>query len=120
MACASPKINSDTKLATAGYFQLRWHDESDGSFQLQQASNLDFADAVTIYQGPDQATVVSGLPDGDYFYRIRGNGQAWSEPLKVSVQHHSLAKAFAFFGLGAGMFVAMLAVLLKGVRCKEG
>lgn len=118
-ALASPQINSDTKLSTAGYFQLRWQDSASQSFQLQQASNAAFRDAATLYRGPDQATVISGLPDGDYFYRIRGDEQQWSEPLKVSVKHHSLGKALGFFGLGASMFLVMLVLLIKGARRKE-
>ena len=116
VAGASPKLNSDTKLSTAGYFQLSWQDESGLSYQLQQASYPDFRDAVTLYQGPDQATVISGLPDGDYFYRVRNEDESWSKAFKISVKHHSLAKALGFFSLGAAMFIVMIVLLIKGAR----
>ena len=119
-ACAAPKINSDTKLSTAGYFQLRWKDDPNHSFQLQQASTADFRDSVILYQGPDQARVISGLADGDYFYRVANDKQQQSDTIKVTVKHHSLAKALGFFGLGAAMFVVMLALLIKGATRKEG
>lgn len=117
--CASPKISSDSKLSTAGYFQLSWQDDSAHSFQLQQATRADFREAVTLYQGSDQATVISGLPDGDYFYRVANENHQLSKPIKVSVKHHSLSKALAFFGLGAVMFVIMVSLLIRGATRKE-
>ncbi|MGR8931250.1 MAG: fibronectin type III domain-containing protein [Gammaproteobacteria bacterium] len=118
-ASASPKLNSDTKLSTAGYFQLSWQDSSSQSFTLQQASNAEFRDAATLYRGPDQATVISGLPNGNYFYRVRSSDGQWSKTMEVSVKHHSLVKALGFFGLGAVMFITMVALLLNGARRKE-
>jgi len=117
--CASPKLNSDTKLSTAGYFQLSWQDDTGQSFQLQQAPHPTFEDAVTLYDGSDRATVISGLPNGDYFYRVRSDDGLWSDTLKVSVKHHSLAKALGFFGLGAVMFIVMVVLLINGIRRKE-
>ncbi len=118
-AYASPRISSDTKLSTAGYFQLSWHDQSGASFQLQQSRTGDFRDAVTLYRGPDRATVISGLPNGDYFYRVANAEHEWSHTLKVTVEHHTLGKALGFFGLGASMFVVMLTLLIKGAARKE-
>jgi len=116
---ASPNLNSDTELSTAGYFQLSWKDEANQSFVLQQSTRSDFRDAITIYQGPDQATVISGLPDGDYFYRVASDSHQWSEPTEVKVKHHSLTKALGFFGLGAFMFILMTTLLIKGATRKE-
>jgi len=113
---ASPKLNSDTELSTAGYFQLSWKDKASQSFVLQQSTRSDFRDAIDIYLGPDQATVISGLPDGDYFYRVESDTQSWSKAFKISVKHHSLAKALGFFSLGAAMFIVMIVLLIKGAR----
>lgn len=119
IAVASPTIHSDTELSTAGYFQLNWQDESEQSFLLQQSSQADFHDPITLYQGPDQATVISGLPDGDYYYRVANEDHQWSKPVKVTVKHHSLTKALGFFGLGAIMFIVMVTLLIKGATCKN-
>lgn len=116
---ASPKLNSDTELSTAGYFQLSWKDKASQSFVLQQSTRSDFRDAIDIYLGPDQATVISGLPDGDYFYRVESDTHQWSKPIEVKVEHHSLAKALGFFGLGAFMFIVMTTLLIKGATRKE-
>lgn len=86
-------------------------------FELQQATQADFGDADTLYQGPDKASVISGLPNNTYYYRVRfANEPNWSEAISVEVKHHSLARAFGFFGLGIVMFIITVIVLLKGTR----
>lgn len=113
-------------MSTAGYFQLTWSDptpapDSGDQFELQQATQADFSDAVTRYQGSDQATVISGLADQTYYYRVRhSNLDDWSNGVTVQVKHHSLARAFSFFGLGLVMFIVTLTVLLKGAHKHPG
>jgi len=112
-----PQLDSDTTLSTAGYFRLSWHDESSVEYVLQQSRSDSFNNARTLYHGRDQASVISGLADGHYYYRI-GNtatGQ-WSDPLEVEVKHHTLTRAFGFFTLGAVMFLATLGVLIFGTQ----
>lgn len=117
--CASPQLNSDTILSNAGYFQLRWSDETSRSFRLQQSSSADFNQTVTLYQGPDKATVISGLPNGMYFYRVANDQQQWSNSIIVTVKHHSLAKALSFFAVGAIMFIVMVTLLIRGTKRKD-
>ena len=117
---ASTTLNVNSHLATAGYFQLDWT-VSDNllkqEVELQQAGNADFSDARSIYRGRDSATIISGLSDGEYFYRIKSQAESgWSETVMVKVEHHSLSKAFIFFALGAAMFIALLIVLMRGAR----
>jgi hypothetical protein len=120
IAHAQPQLESDTDLSTEGYFQLSWHSEQPGNFELQQAPSEDFHHARSIYQGEDMATVISGLPNGRYFYRVRHeNSTTWSEPVRVAVKHHPLSRAFGFFSLGAVMFLATLLVLIKGARSRR-
>jgi len=114
---AGPQLDSDTTLSTAGYFRLTWRDVPGAEYELQQAQSDNFNDARTLYHGRDQASVISGLANGHYYYRI-GNtatGQ-WSEPLEIEVKHHTLTRAFGFFTLGAVMFLATLGVLISGTR----
>lgn len=119
-APATPSLTSDSTRPTAGYYQLNWSGASTTSFQLQESRQADFAGAVTLYQGPDRATVLTGRPDGDYYYRLRildtdGAGP-WSDPLEVQVRHHPLARALLFFALGALVFLATLVAILAGNR----
>jgi len=90
---------------------------SSSQYELQQADNKEFTNPKTVYVGPDEAAVISGLPSQLYFYRVRlANKNEWSTPIQVEVKHHSLVRAFGFFALGAGMFAIMIIVLIKGAR----
>lgn len=110
-------------LSSAGYFRLSWTvnlNPSHGNipqFELQQATHADFNDAITRYQGADRATVISGLANNIYFYRVRLSGEDdWSKTVAVEVKHHPLSRAFSFFALGIAMFIITVTVLLKGAR----
>jgi hypothetical protein len=120
IAYAQPQLESDTGLSTEGYFQLSWHSEQPGNFELQQSPSEDFHLAHSIYRGQDMATVISGLPNGRYFYRVRQeDNPIWSDPVRVEVKHHPLSRAFGFFSLGAVMFLATLVVLIRGARSQR-
>jgi len=125
-----PMLTTDTKLATAGYYQLSWQAGPDGAshkdlrFELQQSSVDDFHSVKTIYRGPDRASVISGQPDGDYYYRIRIQAEqattAWSHPVAVKVRHHSLNKAWWFFITGAVVFfITLLFIVVKSRHMDE-
>ena len=116
-APAAPLLETSTAVATAGHFQLSWSDSEAESFELQRAAGPEFRDPVTVYHGPDLATVRSGMSDGTYYYRIRaidGGPGPWSEPLKVVVAHHPLSRAFAFFTVGGIVFLATLVLIIAG------
>jgi hypothetical protein len=117
---AAPSLESDTGLATAGYYQLQWTGSDDGDYELQESRRADFAAPVTLYRGRDRATMLTGRPDGEYHYRLRmlhedGPGP-WSEGLRVEVRHHPLSRALLFFAMGALVFIATLAAILVGNR----
>jgi hypothetical protein len=63
---------------------------------------------------------MTGLPNGRYTYRIRVVENAspgpWSTPASVTVAHHSLIRAFSFFGVGLLVFLATIALILRGER----
>jgi len=118
-----PLLYSNTALANAGYYQLKWHLSSgrETVFELQEAARRTFQHPQQIYRGEDLARVLSGRPDGEYFYRIRAifdNGKPgpWSKTVHVRVDYLPLSRAFTFFGLGALVFVATLFVILHGIR----
>jgi hypothetical protein len=111
---AKPSLSSDTDVSTAGYFQLSWSSEHDDEYILEQSTSADFISPIEIYRGQQTATVLSGLANGEYFYRVKTPQSEWSEVVQVVVTHHTLIKAFAFFALGAVMFLILLVVLLQG------
>jgi hypothetical protein len=111
----SLQLESDTDVATAGYYQLRWYSASP--VILEESQTAEFASPRVIYHGSDAARVMSGKPDGDLYYRIRSSDHnAPSNVVKVTVRHHSLERAFAFFALGATVFVATLLLIVTGAR----
>lgn len=114
----SPSTSND------GVAKLSWHAPSDTAVSLQQSTNSGFSDARTIYHGPDTATTVTGLADGRYFYRAALNIEneappGWSEPVELTVTHHSLTKAFTFFTLGVIVFLATLIMIMTGSKGKD-
>lgn len=121
LSCAI-ELESDTQVATAGYYQLTWHNADENvSFEIQEADNAAFHQAEPLYQGRDRATVVTGRSDGTYYYRARlvdvnGTTGAWSDTVKVRVEHHPLSRALGFFTVGAVVFLAILIAILVGNR----
>jgi len=119
---ANIHLESDSVVATAGYFRLSWllqtaTDESHIEYQLQRSQQADFSRFKEIYRGPDLARVVSGKPNGDYYYRVRAlqDGvpvSSWSDTTRVTVAHHSIVRALLFFLAGAVVFFSLLTYLL--------
>ena len=117
----SPSLSSDTEIASAGFYRLSWQKTGDAvQVELQEANDPSFAHAALHYQGPDDASVISGKPNGTWYYRAREiNGQQagpWSETVKVTVAHHPLSRAFMFFSLGVIVFVATLLMVISGTK----
>jgi len=107
-------LRSDTDVATAGYFQLSWN--ADEPIRLVESKSADFTNSSTIYTGSDSGRTVSGRRDGELFYRLEsaGSGAVLGGPLRVIVAHHPLSRALSFFGVGAFVFVATLALIVVG------
>jgi hypothetical protein len=111
----SPRLEANPQLATAGFYQLRWY--SARPVELEEAQAPDFSSSRTIYEGSDAARVMSGKPDGVFYYRVRDSDDGtFSNVVEVTVRHHSLQRAFAFFGLGAVVFLATLLLIATGAR----
>lgn len=112
------EIRPNTDVATAGYYQLLW--SSEEPIVVEEARSRDFADPQVIYRGADNATVLSGKRDGDWYYRARTAepGSEFGAPVRVTVRHHPLGRAFGFFALGAVVFLATLSLIVTGARAE--
>ena len=110
------RLASDTEVATAGNFQLRW--TADSAVELEEATSPDFRTARSVYSGRDKARVMSGKADGAWYYRARpaDSGGNWSNTVKVTVRHHPLGRAIGFFVVGALVFSATLLLIIGGAR----
>ncbi len=116
-----PQLESDTEVATAGYYRLEWLAKEVTDFVLEESRQPSFNQSRILYQGPDTARIISGRADGDYYYRVRdvntrGGKNIWSEVVYVQVKHHSRSRAFLFFAIGAMVFVATLVMIIIGNR----
>lgn len=113
----APGLSVDSEIATAGYYRLRWESGS-GPFELQEAADPGFHSATILYRGPDLATVISGKPDGTWYYRVRASLEnrhgPWSDPITVSVSHHDLSRAVLFLLLGLCVFAATVLMITRG------
>lgn len=121
-AGAALKLQADTDVATAGYFQLHW-DAGQSTNRLVESRDPEFENRRVVYEGPDTARLMSGKRDGQYYYRLertRPSDSLASEPeivsntLQVTVSHHSTERAFTFFAIGAVVFLATLIMVLAG------
>ncbi len=103
-----------------GVIKLSWDLPENSQIELQQI-NLTTSKIKTLYIGPDNSTVITGLPDGQFKFRGRlvspdTSPEAWSEPVKVTVTHHPLSRAALFFMLGALVFVMTVGLIIMGSR----
>jgi hypothetical protein len=120
--------NKPTELSESGYIKLSWKlngadaPANNFTFELQRSAHQDFEQSIPIYQGPDYASFISGLPDGDYYYRARviakdgTQTSDWSAPVLVQVKHHSLSLALLLCGIGAAVFLITVGIVVQGVR----
>jgi len=106
----------------SGFFKLSWSIEhrNDVKFRIVESRDPSFKNYKVKYEGPDLATFVSGLSNGEYYYRVRAifreNGQksGWSKTLSVTVEHHSLKLAFTLMVIVAAVFIATALLVLYG------
>jgi hypothetical protein len=112
----APVFESDTSVAAEGYYQLRW--QAAGSVRLLESDTPGFESARTLYTGADTARIISGMPDGQRYYRLEdaATGARIGETVSVTVAHHPLDRALAFFTVGAIVFAATLGLIVVGSR----
>jgi len=98
-----------------GHVTLRWK-------RLESVVGYEVIDSEgrVVYQGVAGEAFLSGLPDGEHPFRIRGidaDGQVIAEattPILVVVKHWPLSQAIVLFLIGLFVVVAMMAVILRG------
>lgn len=113
---AAPVLKMAGKtVSNNGHVKLQWKVTRQGqAVEVQQASDQNFESARTVYRGLEEGTFISGLPDGNYYYRVRHIGGAWSDAVLLTVKHHSLRSALVLFALGAIVFALTAFIVIKG------
>jgi hypothetical protein len=119
--CASEKtLSSDTQLSTEGYFVLSWQSgDSEDQIWLQESGSADFSNTTDTAITATGSITLTGYADGDYHFRV-GHPGNWSSPLLVTVQHHALGRALAFFSLGLLLFMVLVVAILRGRKLQGG
>jgi hypothetical protein len=108
-------FESSVVQASDGYIRLSWiSDSQNDEYELQKSTNPEFVDPISIYKGPDQASFISGLKTGDYYFRVRGKSEEWSPVLKVTVTHPSLKLALTLSAIGLSVFLITVLVIIRG------
>lgn len=97
-----------------GHLKLEWDAPDDVKVEVQKSDSKDFKNPSVLYKGIDRASFISGLENGDHFFRIREEGGSWSPTLTIHVKHQSLQLAFILFALGAVVFILTVLVVVKG------
>jgi hypothetical protein len=109
----------------AGHVTVAWSAPSAGDaplvFQLEEAASQTFDPSSLRYEGRQQSSVISGLPDGKRFFRARarqsdGAWGPWSDTYIFRTRHHSLALASSLFAIGAVAFGLTAAFVVGGAR----
>ncbi len=108
----------------SSHFSLEWtagaDDDEELHFELRQSGGPDFADPRVRYEGPDRATFLAGLPEGDHYFQIRAktpdadSAGPWSDSFHLTIQYQSLTLAWFLFGVGAVVFLATLVLVVAG------
>jgi hypothetical protein len=114
-AASVPELFASTDLSDTGHYRISWEVSDKGAaVELQESVTANFTEPIVIYEGLDSSSVLSGRLDGTYHYRARAAGGPWSQPVAVTVQHHSLTEALLFLAMGAVVFLATAVLVVVG------
>jgi hypothetical protein len=112
------ELSASPARSTTGTFSLSWEGTEGARYEVIE--QREEGDPQIVYQGTDTASVMTGMPNGSYRYRVRalltGGPSPWSQPIGVTVAHHSLTRALGFFTVGLLVFLATLALIVGGER----
>lgn len=89
------------------------------AFQLEQSATAEFSDPKLRYEGPDPASVLTGLREGQYHFRVRaidseGEPGAWSEPLVLHVEFMAPGQLAFLLVVGGVVACSTIAAIITG------
>jgi len=101
-----------------GHITIKWTaDGGAAAHQLQYDTDADFSDPLVWHEGADTESFISGLEDGEHYFRVRSREAdeeawgPWSATLTVEVDRQSLTLAWSLFGVGSAMFLCIAAFI---------
>lgn len=123
---AAPEIENaspeQSVAAPEGHLLVEWDYPRRGGdvvFELQQDVDPQFSQPVSRQIGTDTASVLSGLPEGDVYVRVRALGESgetgpWSRPLQVEVSYPPALWLSILMSLGIILFISTLLLVWRG------
>lgn len=110
--------------SSRGDIQLRWAvdppDDRTPIFRLIGRLDGELVDdRIVYYEGPQQRSFISGLENGTHEFVVVARfaeTDPWgpeSDPLRFTVEHHSLIQTFVLLGIGAFLFIAIVFVVVR-------
>jgi len=108
------------KVSEDGSVTLSWSKADEVIVELQQAVGAKFENPMTRYSGNDAGSVLTGLSEGEHYFRIgeKGTGE-WSEPLEVTVEFVSRRTLFWLLGAGSIVVLATIGAIVVGHFWRE-
>ncbi len=97
--------------------------EQTVEFELQQADNEGFTDPKVRYHGVQRSSILTGLPEGDHYFRLRvKDAEAWSAPLKLEVRFINRGQMLGLLAVGFLVTALTVGAILTGYNKerKEG
>ncbi len=95
-----------------GKVALRW--SGDAPFILQRSPEPGFSAPKVLYEGPEQATYITGLTEGEWFFRTGDASGVWSEPVRVEVRYVERGRVITLMFTGGIVFVATVGAVIQG------
>jgi hypothetical protein len=106
------ELHCPSRPSDTGAYRIAWSGAHGRPVRVEE-------NETPLYQGVDDATTVSGRPSGEYVYRIalaESGDPRWAATCTVQVSPPSLTLAFSLFGVGLVVFLALVAVIVRGHR----
>ena len=100
-----------------GHLTLEWSQISKAvEVKVEKSTSKDFSSSKVIYQGKDNSTFISGLPQGTTYFRIHSteSNAKPSKFLEVQVAYPSTNKVILLLIIGTLVFILTLISIVHG------
>ena len=117
---AVPKFSNHDNLSNSvisdGAITLEWN--SEGIIVLEHARSKEFAKPWLRYRGDDQSSVLTGLAEGEHFFRIKEEGEetSWSKVLPIQVEFVDLTLMYFLLAVGGAVSLLTVGAIIHGSR----
>ena len=108
--------NLSNSVISDGAITLEWN--SEGIIVLEHARSKEFAKPWLRYRGDDQSSVLTGLAEGEHFFRIKEEGEetSWSKVLPIQVEFVDLTLMYFLLAVGSAVSLLTVGAIIYGSR----